>query len=162
MDGRKISLTFGANLRFGSLDFVYTGPAESVARRTFAWPPRPNVLTGAAGREAFVQGSSDEMIIIMLGPNQRWSILGSSPTNSPTLPSRLVGTSRWLGGVQGTVHRDVPPWIAQPPGRPGDGLHQQPPHNRRRPSVCDDSEGTDHRIARFRVGVQCLRDLGFK
>jgi hypothetical protein len=55
MDGRRISLTPGATLRFGSLDFVYTGPAESVARRTFAGPPRPNVLTGAAGREAFVR-----------------------------------------------------------------------------------------------------------
>jgi hypothetical protein len=54
MDGRRITLTPGATLRFGSLSFVYTGPVESVARRTFAWPPRPNVLTGAAGREAFV------------------------------------------------------------------------------------------------------------
>jgi hypothetical protein len=56
-------------LRFGSLGFVYTGPAESVAERTFARPPRPNVLTGAAGWEAFVWGFSDETIIGMLGPN---------------------------------------------------------------------------------------------
>jgi hypothetical protein len=69
MDGRRISLTPWATLRFGSLSFVYTGPAESVARRTFARPPRPNVLTGAAGREAFVRGFSDEIIIGMLGPN---------------------------------------------------------------------------------------------
>jgi hypothetical protein len=41
-------------LRFGSLSFVYTGPTESVAGRTFARPPRPNVLTGAVGHEAFV------------------------------------------------------------------------------------------------------------
>jgi hypothetical protein len=54
MDGRGISLTPGATLRFGSLSFVYTGPAESVARRTFAQPPCPNVLTGADGREAFI------------------------------------------------------------------------------------------------------------
>jgi hypothetical protein len=39
MDGRKITLTFGATLRFGSLGFIYTGPAESVVGRTFARPP---------------------------------------------------------------------------------------------------------------------------
>jgi hypothetical protein len=54
MDGRRVSLTLGATLGFGSLSFVYTGPAESIARRTFARPPRPNALMGAAGREAFV------------------------------------------------------------------------------------------------------------
>jgi hypothetical protein len=56
-------------LLFGSFGFVYTGLAESVAKRTFAWPPRPNVLTGAAGHEAFAQGFSDETIINMFGPN---------------------------------------------------------------------------------------------
>jgi hypothetical protein len=69
MDGRRVLLTHGATLRFGSLGFVYTMPAESVVRRTFARPPRPNVLTGAAGREAFIRGFSDETIIGMLGPN---------------------------------------------------------------------------------------------
>jgi hypothetical protein len=69
MDGYRILLTLGATRRFGSLSFVYTGPAESVARRTFARPPRPNALTGAAGREAFVRGFSGEAIIDMLGPN---------------------------------------------------------------------------------------------
>jgi hypothetical protein len=54
IDGRRITLTPGDTLRFGSLDFVYTGPAESVAGRTFARPPRPNVLTGVVGQEAFV------------------------------------------------------------------------------------------------------------
>jgi hypothetical protein len=54
MDGHKITLTPGTTLRFGSLSFVYTRPVESVAGRIFTWPPRPNVLTGAAGREAFV------------------------------------------------------------------------------------------------------------
>jgi hypothetical protein len=54
MDGRRVPLTPGATLRFVSLGFVYTGPAESVARRTFARPPRPNVLIGAAGRIALV------------------------------------------------------------------------------------------------------------
>jgi hypothetical protein len=52
--GRRISLTLGATVCFGSLGFVYTRPAESVSGCTFAWPPRPNVLTGAAGREAFI------------------------------------------------------------------------------------------------------------
>jgi hypothetical protein len=69
MDGRRVPLTPGATLRFGSLGFVYIGPAESVVGRTFARPPCPIVLTGAAGREAFVRGFSDEMIITMLGPN---------------------------------------------------------------------------------------------
>jgi hypothetical protein len=69
MDSRRISLTPEATLRFGSLGFVYTRSAESVARRTFARPPCPNVLTGAAGREAFIRGFSGETIICMLGPN---------------------------------------------------------------------------------------------
>jgi hypothetical protein len=54
MDGHRISLTPGATLHFGSLGFVYTWPTKFVAGRTFARPPRPNVLTRAAGREAFV------------------------------------------------------------------------------------------------------------
>jgi hypothetical protein len=69
MNGRKVPLTPGDTLRFGSLGFVYTGLAESVAGRTFARLPRPNVLRGAAGCEAFVRGFSDEIIIGMLGPN---------------------------------------------------------------------------------------------
>jgi hypothetical protein len=69
MNGRRISLTLGATLHFDSLGFVYTRLTESIVGRTFARPPRPNVLMGAAGREAFVQGFSDETIIGMLGPN---------------------------------------------------------------------------------------------
>jgi hypothetical protein len=69
MDGRRITLTPGATLRFGSLGFVYTRPAESVAECTFARLSRPNVLTGATGCEAFVRGFSDNVIISMLGPN---------------------------------------------------------------------------------------------
>jgi hypothetical protein len=41
-------------MRFDSLSFVYTGPVEPIARRIFAQPPIPNVLTGAAGCEPFV------------------------------------------------------------------------------------------------------------
>jgi hypothetical protein len=62
-------LTPGDTLRFGSLGFVYTRPVESVADRTFGRSPRPNVLMGAAGHEAFVQGFSDDVIVGMLGPN---------------------------------------------------------------------------------------------
>jgi hypothetical protein len=69
MDGRGVTLTPGATLRFDSLDFVYTRPVESVTGRTFGRPPRPNVLTGAAGHEAFVRGFSDDVIVSMLGPN---------------------------------------------------------------------------------------------
>jgi hypothetical protein len=69
MDDCRISLTLGDTLRFGSLVFIYIGPVESVAGRTFVRPPCPNILTGAAGRDAFVRGFSDEIIIGMLGPN---------------------------------------------------------------------------------------------
>jgi hypothetical protein len=62
-------LTPGTTLRFGSLGFVYTGPVEPVAGGTFTRPPHPNVLAGAAGREAFVRGFSDDVILGMLGPN---------------------------------------------------------------------------------------------
>jgi hypothetical protein len=69
MDVRRITLTPRTTLRFGSLEFVYTGPAESVTGRTFARPPRPNILTGATGRKAFVRGFSDDIIVGMLGQN---------------------------------------------------------------------------------------------
>jgi hypothetical protein len=69
MDSHRITLTPGATLCFGSLGFVYTGLAESIARRTFARSPRPNVLTRAARHEAFVRGFPDNVIIDMLGPN---------------------------------------------------------------------------------------------
>jgi hypothetical protein len=69
MDVHKVPLTTRATLRFGSLGFVCTGPAEPVAGCTFARLPHPNILTGAAGHEAFVRGFSDETIITMMGPN---------------------------------------------------------------------------------------------
>jgi hypothetical protein len=69
MDGCRITRTPGTTLRFGSLGFVYTGPVESVAGRTFTRPLRPNVLTRAARCEAFVRGFSDDIVIGMLGPN---------------------------------------------------------------------------------------------
>jgi hypothetical protein len=69
MDDRRVTLTPGPTVRFGSLGFVYTGTVEPVAGRTFTRPPRSNVLTGVAGREAFVRGFSDDVIVGMLGPN---------------------------------------------------------------------------------------------
>jgi hypothetical protein len=69
MEDLRFLLTPGSTMRFGSLGFVYTEPAVPIARRTFARPARPNVLTGAAGRAAFVRGFSDETIMAMLGPN---------------------------------------------------------------------------------------------
>jgi hypothetical protein len=69
MDGRRVTLTPGTTLRFDSLGFVYTRPVEPVAGCTFTRPPRPSVLMGAAGREAFVRGFSDDVIVGMLGPN---------------------------------------------------------------------------------------------
>jgi hypothetical protein len=58
MDGRSITLTPGATLHFGSLGFVYTGPAESVAGRTFARAPHPNVLARPAETNRWAGGSS--------------------------------------------------------------------------------------------------------
>jgi hypothetical protein len=69
MDGRRVTLTPGTTLHFGSLGFVYIGLVESVTGCTFTRPPRPNVLTGAARCEAFIRGFSDDVIIGMLGPN---------------------------------------------------------------------------------------------
>jgi hypothetical protein len=56
-------------MRFVSLSFVYTRPAEPVAERTFVRPVCPNILTGTAGRATFVPGFSDETIMAMLGQN---------------------------------------------------------------------------------------------
>jgi hypothetical protein len=69
MEGRRVPFDPWATLRFGSLGFIYTRPTESIAGRTFTQPPRTNILTGVAGREAFVRGFSDETIVGMLGPN---------------------------------------------------------------------------------------------
>jgi hypothetical protein len=69
MEGCRVPLTPGATLRFGSLSFVYTRPAESITGCTFARPPCPNVLTGVEGRAAFARGFSNEMIMAMLRPN---------------------------------------------------------------------------------------------
>jgi hypothetical protein len=54
MDDHMITLIPGTTLRFGSLGIVYTKLVEPAAGRTFTRPPRPNVLTGAAGHEDFV------------------------------------------------------------------------------------------------------------
>jgi hypothetical protein len=145
MGDRSITLTLGATLCFGSLGFVYTGLAESVVGRTFARPPRPNVLTGVAGREAFVRGFSDDVIIDMLGPNpmqERFRLAAYYPTDLAFQASgeELLGWGRF----HGAVHHNVPPWTTWPPGRPSDGLRQRPLHNWRRPWVYYDSKGTDH------------------
>jgi hypothetical protein len=149
MEGHRAPLTPGATLHFGSLGFVYTGPVESVAGRTFARLPRPNVPTGAAGREAFVRGFSDETIIGMLGPNpthESFRLTAYYLTDLAFQASRAKPLAGG-GGVHGAVHRDVPPWTAQPPGRSGDGLCQQPAHDRHHLWPRDDPEGTDHMTA---------------
>jgi hypothetical protein len=113
MDGRRVTLTHGTTLRFGSLGFIYTGPVESVTWRTFTQSPRPNVLTGAAGCEAFVQGFLDDVIIGMLGPNpmqERFRLVAYYLTD---LAFQASGDEPLGWGVHGAVHRNVPP------GQPG-------------------------------------------
>jgi hypothetical protein len=91
-------LTPETTLRFGSLDCVYTGPVESVAGRTFGWPPRPNGLSGAVAREAFGRSYSGNVIISSWGQTRHRIVLGSPPIISPTSPSKLVETDCWTGG----------------------------------------------------------------
>jgi hypothetical protein len=50
MDGRRVTLTPGTTLRFGSLGFVYTGPVEPVAGRTFT-RPLSGILPGYSCKE---------------------------------------------------------------------------------------------------------------
>jgi hypothetical protein len=101
--GRRVSLTPGAKMRFGSLVFVYTGSAESVAGRTFARLARPNVPTGAAGHAAFVRGFSDEMIMAILGPKPTQKCFRLAAyyladlASRPAEPSRSPGGSSWSG-----------------------------------------------------------------
>jgi hypothetical protein len=149
-----------ATLRFGSHGFVYTEPAESVAGRTFARPPRTNALTGVAGHEAFVRGFSDEIIIGMLGPNptqERFRLVAYYLTD---LAFQASGDEplAW-GQFMEWYITFYPPWTTRPPRQPGDGLRQQLPCDRRRPWVYDDSEGTDHTTARPHAGVQRSRGL---
>jgi hypothetical protein len=54
MESHRVSLTPRATMLFGSLDFVYTESAESVAGRPFVRPAHPNVLMGIAGHATFV------------------------------------------------------------------------------------------------------------
>jgi hypothetical protein len=157
MDGRRVTMNPGTTLCFGSLSFVYTGPVEPVAGRTFTRPPRPNVLTGLRDARHSSEAYRTTSSPACWGQTQRMSVLGSPPTTSPTSPSRPAETVRSAGGVHGAVHRDVPPWTAQPSGRPGDGLRQRPLHNRRCPWVYDDSEGTDRATSRSHTGGERLR-----
>jgi hypothetical protein len=67
MEDHMVSQTPGATMRFGSLGFICTRPAEPVAGGTFIRPPHPNVLTGTAGCATFVRGFSDKTIMAMFG-----------------------------------------------------------------------------------------------
>jgi hypothetical protein len=49
MDRRRVTLTPGTTLRFGSLGFIYTRPVEPVAGRTFTWLPRSQCPHGGCG-----------------------------------------------------------------------------------------------------------------
>jgi hypothetical protein len=112
-------MTPGTTLHFGSLGFVYTGPVESVAGRTFGWLPRPNVLTRAAMCEAFVRSLSGDVVIGMLRPNpmqERFRLTAYYLTDLafPGQQRRTAG----LEGVHGAVHRNVPPWTPSLPVDP--------------------------------------------
>jgi hypothetical protein len=122
MDGHGVTLTPGTTLCFGSLGFIYTWPVESVADRTFGRPPRPNFLTGAAACEAFVQGFSGDVIISMLEPNptQERFRLDAYYLTDLAFQASGEGPLGWREFME--RYTNVPPWIARPPGRAGDGL----------------------------------------
>jgi hypothetical protein len=105
MDGRGVALTPGTTLRFGSLGCVYTGTVESVTGRTSGRSPHPNVLLGAAAREAFARSYSGDVIIGMLGPN---------PTHE-----RFRLAAYYLTDLAFQAGGDEP---ARPTGRPDEGL----------------------------------------
>jgi hypothetical protein len=77
MDGRRILLTPGATLRFGSLGFVYTGPTESVAGRTF-------MLTVNNCIKVRLDLQADKSPVVVKGPffprvvNPRYRIRGTN------------------------------------------------------------------------------------
>jgi hypothetical protein len=71
---------------------------ESVAWRTITRLPRPIVLTGAAGREAFVRVFSGDVIINMLGPKpmqERFRLVTYYLTD---LAFQASGDGPWAGG----------------------------------------------------------------
>jgi hypothetical protein len=145
MEDRRVLLTPRATLCFGSLGFVYTGPVETVVGRTFARPPRPNVLTGAVGRATFVRGFSDETIIGMLGPNPTYERLRLVAFYLTDLAFQASGAEPLSWGEFLERYTTMyPPWTARPLGRPGGGLRQQLAHDRRHLQLCDNPEDTDH------------------
>jgi hypothetical protein len=157
MDGHGITLTPGATLHFGSLGFVYTGPVESVAGRTFGRPPRPNVLTGQRDARPSSEASRTTSSSACWGQTQHMSVLGSPPITSPTSLSKTVEMDRWAGGIHGAVLHNVPSWATRPTGRPGNGLRRQPPRHEHRPWVYNYSEGTDCAMSWPHKRVQRLR-----
>jgi hypothetical protein len=98
MDSRRATLTPGTTLRFGSLDFLYTGLVEPIAGRTFGRPPRPNVLRWPRDAIPSSEASRTTSSSACWGQTQHRSVLGSPPTTSPTSPSRPAETDRWACG----------------------------------------------------------------
>jgi hypothetical protein len=143
-------------LRFSSLDFVYTGLAESVTD-TFARPPRPNVLTGAAGREAFRPGFSDETIIGMLGPNptqERFRLAAYYLTDLAFQDSRTepLAWGEFMEWYTAMYPHGQPDLLDDPVTTYVDNLHA----TGAAPRIYDDPEGTDHTAARPYARVQRL------
>jgi hypothetical protein len=155
MDGHRVTLTPGTTLRFGSLGFVYIGPVEPVAGRTFTRPPRPNVLTGATGRDAFVRGFSDDVIVGMLGPNPTHECFRLATYYLTDLSFQASGDGPLGWGEFMEWYTAMYP--RGQPGLPDDPVTSYaPPHNRRCPWVYDDSEGTNRATPRPHAGVQHL------
>jgi hypothetical protein len=96
MEDRMVSLTPRAIMRFGSLGFVYTGPVESIVKRTFARPAHPNALTAAAGRHSSGASRTRRSWPCWV-LTQRRSVLGLRLTTTPTSPFRSAETSRSPG-----------------------------------------------------------------
>jgi hypothetical protein len=60
MEVRGVSLKTGATMLFGSLGFVYTGPAEAIVGCSLARLGHPTALMAAARRAMFVRGFSGD------------------------------------------------------------------------------------------------------
>jgi hypothetical protein len=97
---------------FGSLDFVYTGPEESVVGNVYTRPTHPTASMTAVGHTAFVCGFMGDTIRAMLGPKptqERFRLAAYYLSDQ-----RVCAAD--LGRVHGVVQRHVPKRTTRSPG----------------------------------------------